>query len=74
MRCRKLTRASQSIRPEKTQHATYIRTVFVLPKNTVVYLRDRIRQDGRVYEVVDVVTAKGARSAHHVNAICEAVA
>jgi len=73
VKCRVLKRERRSMSGEKVQHATRVRTVFVLPKSAKVYVRDRIEHDGRAYEVIEVVKPRGTRNMHHVNAVCDAV-
>lgn len=73
VKCRVLKRERSSVSGEKVQHATRVRTVFVLPKSAKVFVRDRIEHDNRIYEVIEVVESRGSRNIHHVNAICDAV-
>lgn len=71
--CRVLKKSHSFRTEEKTQRATYVSTVFVLKKSATIAVRDRISHESRMYEVVEVVTARGASQAHHKNAICEAI-
>lgn len=73
IKCRVLKRERYSASGEKVQHATRVKTIFVLPKSAKFTVRDRIEHESRVYEVIEVVKPRGARHLHHVNAICDTV-
>ena len=72
-KCRVLKRERHTVRGEKVQHATRVRTIFVLPKSAKVLIRDRIEHDNRIYEVIEISKPHGAQRQHHINAICDTV-
>jgi len=72
-KCRVLKRERFTASGEKVQHATRVRTVFVLPKSAKLSVRDRIEHESRVYEVIEVIQSRGARNLHHLNAVCDTV-
>lgn len=71
--CRVLKRERASAQGEKVQHATRIRTIFMLSIGAKIAIRDRIAHEDRVYEVIEIVQTRGVRLPHHLNAICDAV-
>jgi len=73
-RCRLLKNSATLFNAEKAQHATAIKTRFVLPVDTIVAIRDRILHEGRAYEVVEVIAPFNTRQKHHKIAVCEIVA
>jgi len=72
--CRSLIRMASSYDSKTAQSATVVRVRFALPNTAVVRIRDRIRFNARVYEVIQVNAPFGMRNGHHQVAICEAVA
>ena len=73
IKCRVLKRERHNVNGEKVQHATRVRTIFVLPKSAKLSVRDRIEHESRVYEVIEISKPHGAQSLHHVNAICDTI-
>lgn len=75
VRTRKLVRDSQMTADIDTvKNASRVRTRFVFKKGTNILIRDRIKHESRMYEVIEVVQPHDARGKHHVIAICDAVA
>lgn len=72
-KCRVLKKERFLASGEKVQHATRVRTIFVLPKSAKLSVRDRIEHGSRIYEVIEIAQSRGERSLHHLNAICDTV-
>lgn len=71
--CRKLTRTAVLQNAERTQHATAIKTRFVLPVDASIEIRGRIVHNGRTYEVAEVIIPFGRTGQHHKVAVCEVI-
>ncbi len=71
--CRALFQTITSRDKENTQNATLVRPRFALPKQAVVFIRDRILHNGRTYDVIHVNAPFDATQVHHKVAVCEAV-
>lgn len=72
--CRKLTKSAASFDANKAQYGTMIRTKFAFKASQSISIRQRIINQGRTYDVVEVIEAGDASSARHKVAVCEAVA
>jgi hypothetical protein len=71
--CRKLTRSTVKGNADKTQFSTVISTRFALLISTAISPRDRILHEGRIFTVIDVLSAFDARKKRIKTAICEAI-
>lgn len=72
--CRALIRIVRRYAAEKAQHATFVEAKFALRRDENVAIRDRIKHKGRIYDVIQVNHVYDRAGAHHMVAICEAVA